>query len=118
MTQSRTSLPRPGVRNNASATLRRVSAALVLAAMALPAASLFDTAGASPRAFTASPHVSSDRRLPPNLGSRRTVRPGEANSLNPQPLPPGGRITVKPGDAVTLSPQPLPPGARMGGWRR
>jgi hypothetical protein len=39
------------------------------------------------------------------------VKPGDAVSLNPQPLPPkiGNVSGVKPGDAVSLNPQPLPP---------
>jgi hypothetical protein len=39
------------------------------------------------------------------------VKPGDAVSLNPQPLPPkiGNVSAVKPGDAVSLNPQPLPP---------
>lgn len=34
-------------------------------------------------------------------GQTHAVKPGEAVSLNPQPLPPGG--------AVMINPQPLPP---------
>jgi hypothetical protein len=39
----------------------------------------------------------------PNYALQHTLLPGEAVTLNPQPLPPRW------GDAVSLNPQPLPP---------
>jgi hypothetical protein len=40
------------------------------------------------------------------------VKPGDAQGLNPQPLPPrteAGEATLRPGEAQALNPQPLPP---------
>ena len=43
-----------------------------------------------------------------------TPRPGEAESLNPQPIPPGHSDQelnpIRPGDTESLNPQPIPPG--------
>jgi hypothetical protein len=45
--------------------------------------------------------------------SRSLTHPGDAVSLNPQPLPPKvGRTTSNFGSAVSLNPQPLPPRVR------
>jgi hypothetical protein len=42
------------------------------------------------------------------------MRPGEAESLNPQPIPPGRTNEelnrMRPGKAESLNPQPIPPG--------
>jgi len=89
-------------------------ALLLVGAFALTTECLFNTAAASPRTSAVAHGAQPDRNLPRNLGSRTTVKPGQKNTLSPQPLPPGSRVTTKPGDAVTLSPQPLPPGARVG----
>jgi hypothetical protein len=51
------------------------------------------------------------------LGIIRRLRPGEAQELNPQPIPPGKRWgwfgRIRPGTAESLNPQPIPPG-RLG----
>lgn len=42
------------------------------------------------------------------------VPPGAAQGFNPQPDPPGKVGSVKPGEMQALNPQPLPPGAAQG----
>lgn len=53
---------------------------------------------------------------PPGKAKVRKLKPGEAHMLNPQPEPPGKvkQGKVKPGEAQGFNPQPDPPGKAKG----